>query len=108
MDTPALTQQKPDTQALRKEALQFMLTLVVACQERGGYTLAEAVQLQKAVLHLQERSATAIEATHVLCVANLLLKSQSQGQLTLEEAWTTFNALSLVCPEKASKTYKDN
>jgi hypothetical protein len=107
MEAPTLTQPQPSAHALHKEAVQFMMTLVVACQERGGYTLDEAVQLQKAVQHLRENSSATHEASHVRCVAKLLLKSQSQGRLTLEEAWTTFNALSLVCPETAGKAYKD-
>lgn len=91
---------------LHREALRYVISLVQECQERGGYTLPEAVQLQEAV-SLIRRVCESTDDTnsgaigdHVDCVARLLLKSQAQGKLTLQEAWTTYNALSVVCPAR--------
>lgn len=92
---------------IRKEALQFLTTLVMSCQERGGYTLDDAVSLQSALTYLQntdmvlpdtDRSRSK-EQVHIECVCRLLLKSQSQGNLTLQEAWTTYNAMAVVSPQ---------
>ena len=92
-------------QHIRKEALQFLTTLVVSCQERGGYTLDDAVSLQSALTYLQNTDTVlpdtdrSKEQVHIECVCRLLLKSQSQGNLTLQEAWTTYNAMAVVSPQ---------
>lgn len=105
------------TLRLHREALRYMLSLVQKCQERGGYTLTEAVELQEAVAVIQrvccestdtdadtmttdDTDSSGAICNHVDCVARLLLKSQAQGRLSLQEAWTTYNALSVVCPSR--------
>lgn len=94
-----------DPEHIRKEALQFLTTLVMSCQERGGYTLDDAVSLQSALTYLQNTDTArpdtnrSKEQVHIECVCQLLLKSQSQGNLTLQEAWTTYNAMAVVSPQ---------
>lgn len=94
------------TLRLHREAFLYMLSLVQKCQERGGYTLPEAVQLQEAVSLIRQVCESTDDTNsgaigdHVDCVARLLLKSQAHGKLTLQEAWTTYNALSVVCPAR--------
>lgn len=106
-----------DPNQTKMEALQYMMTLSELCQERGGYTLDEAVQLDCAIKHLKhfktneptlskpqnsknDTITMPNEKNDIVSYAKLLFsllrKSQKLGQLSLEEAWTVFNAHKII------------
>ena len=83
-----------------QNALTFIVNTVVACQQRGGYSLDEAVQIDAAKRYFEKRdrgaSDDATRGTHHLSMlVRLLEKSQSLGKLSLEEAWTAYNAIQI-------------
>ena len=89
------------TPSLTQDALLYITTLVRDCQQRGGYTLDEAVALHRALANVSSAPCSSSSAIHVLF--QLLNKSQSLGKLSLKEAWTVYNAqeVLLVSTEKA-------
>ena len=83
------------TVSLTQDALLYITTLVRDCQQRGGYTLDEAVALHHALANVSSASSSSASsssssAIHVMF--QLLNKSQSLGKLSLKEAWTVYNA----------------
>jgi len=113
----------------QQEALQYIITLCELCQERGGYTLEEAVQLHDTIHHIHQARESPIQhhsdktsvspphqpattpsksslqtsttkeshqTLHIHFLFQLLEKSQKLGHLTLEEAWTVFNAQKII------------
>ena len=90
----------------KHEALQYLLTLCSLCQERGGYTLDNAVQLDTAITCLRPQNEMkdipasaeeeASQTRHIQFVVSLLEKSQKLGNLSMQEAWTVFNAQKIV------------
>ena len=96
------------TASLTQDALLYITTLVRECQQRGGYTLDEAVALHRALANVSSASSSSAfsssasssssspssspssSAIHVMF--QLLNKSQSLGRLSLKEAWTVYNA----------------
>ena len=82
------------------QALAFIIDLAVRCQQRGGYSLDEAVALHAAQAYFQKRDRDPADdardgSRHLNATVRLLEKSQSLGKLSLEEAWTAYNAIQL-------------
>lgn len=134
------TEHSQHSQHTQHEALIYIMTLCECCQERGGFTLEDAVQLNDTLKHIrQSKEPTHLHTslptkqdsvdtncntdmeniTHslskqdlnqshsnhtslvhesnphskaILFLFQLLEKSQKSGHLSLEEAWTVFNA----------------
>jgi hypothetical protein len=109
---------------VRDEAFDYLSTLVTSCQERGGYTLPDAVRLGSALeaLTAERPFATAAPSSsssssssssyllteaagvHLKHVFGLLQKSQRLGVLTLQEAWTVYNAMTIFFPPPPSSS----
>ena len=101
-----------DPTTVRKTALAHIIDTVCLCQQRGGYTIDEAVRISTAINCFtptapSEDSAVAkADATTTVRTdetqtqqlqfqVNMLEKSQSQGKLSLREAWTVYNAIQI-------------
>jgi hypothetical protein len=121
----------------RSDAVHYIMMLCKMCQERGGYTLEDAVELHRTLSELSSKNTDATtqaasknenktkngsdravdERTHstssnsfpslvkpdaldtqsqILFLFELLEKSQKTGHLTLEEAWTVYNAQKII------------
>ena len=76
------------------ESAQFLLSLAVACQVRGGYSLADAVALHR--VHASAQTKSALDGEDVALVQSLVLQSQALGKLELHEAWMAYNALQII------------
>ena len=101
-------------------ALHYVCNIAEKCQHRGGYTLDEAVELHKCVKNIRthyekdnfEWKTVMEDNTHhvhmnVSYVFEMLEKSQCQGVLNLEEAWTIYNALLLLFTKKSNTNTVD-
>lgn len=138
------TEHSQHSQHTQQEALNYIMTLCECCQERGGFTLDDAVQLNDTLKHIRQSKEpthlhTSLTTKHdsvdancntdmenvihslskqdlnhshsnhtllshesnthsktnsqaILFLFQLLEKSQNSGHLSLEEAWTVFNA----------------
>ena len=86
----------------KDESLHYLLKLACSCQVRGGYTLDEAVFLHRLRTQLAATETETVAAppcaceADVLALQNLILQAQANGKLSLEEAWTAFNAITLL------------
>lgn len=90
----------PEAPTAMSKALTFIVNTVINCQQRGGYTLEEAMSIHAATSyftsHGRDSSQDADLGTkHLTFIVRMLEKSQSLGKLTLEEAWTVYNAIRL-------------
>lgn len=101
-----------DPTTVRKTALAHIIDTVCLCQQRGGYTIEEAVRISTAINCFtptasgEGSAATKADATatartdgtqtqQLQFLVSMLEKSQSQGKLSLREAWTAYNAIQI-------------
>ena len=93
------TETETETGAVAK-ALSFIVSTVVTCQQRGGYSLDEAVSIHAATTYFGTKVRTTDEdgrigTQHLTFLVRMLEKSQSLGKLSLEEAWMAYNAIQI-------------
>ena len=78
------------------ESTAYLLTLLSECNLRGGFTLDEAVKLSKVRADVNARSVRTLHPSEIALVRSMVCVSQSMGKLSLEEAWTAYNALHIL------------
>lgn len=97
------------------DSIKYLLDLACECQYRGGYTLAEAVTLNSIRQRLlqndtdndDDKAATTTaadrekNANDEAVVQRLVLQAQANGKLSLEEAWTAYNAIKMLAAARA-------
>ena len=91
-----------DAAALRKTALVHIIDTVCLCQQRGGYSIDEAAKIHASIhiftpdaVESGGGSARGTQTEHLQLLVKMLEKSQSQGKLSLHEAWMTYNAIQM-------------
>ena len=70
-------------------ALSYIVSTVVACQQRGGYSLEEAVSIHAATTYFVTKERKSEEdardgTQHLTFLVRMLEKSQSLGKLSME------------------------
>ena len=97
------------------DSIKYLLDLACECQYRGGYTLEEAVTLNSIRQRLlqndtddNDKTATSDadrerdkNANDEAVVQRLVLQAQANGKLSLEEAWTAYNAIKMLAAARA-------
>ena len=97
---PPAVNNPDDASATMSKALTFIVNTVINCQQRGGYSLEEAMAIHTATSYFgsqgrDPRQDADLGTKHLTLLVRMLEKSQSLGKLTLEEAWTAYNAIQL-------------
>ena len=90
---------------LLQDAMGHIIKLVSAGQERGCYTLEEAVDIQKAITCFKEEtSSTQSESEQgVLTLITAIEKCQSKGKLSLQEAYVAYQAITVISKSGSEK-----
>ena len=79
-----------------KDNLSNIIHLVNLGQERGSYTLDEAVKIQQSVLCFTtngEQSSKSQQEQAVITLVNALEKVQKKGNFSLQEAFIAYQAV---------------
>ena len=85
-----------------KESLKYILTLTIACNPRGGFTLDESVRLHS----INEKETILID--DITFLKSIIYKAQSNGVLSLKEAWTVYNAIFILENQDKQSTDKSD
>ena len=84
-------------------AIYHLIQLACECNVRGGYTVSDAVFLNKLADNIMpadkeetQQSEKTVDKDSLLRVLNLVERSQSLGKLSLVEAWGAYNAIKIL------------
>ena len=85
----------PNTELL-KDAIGHLIKLAEAGQERGCYTLDEAVDLKSAVTCFKKESSEEESKQAIITLINAINICQKKGKLTLQEAYVSYQAIVVI------------
>lgn len=85
----------PNTELI-KDAIGHLIKLAEAGQERGCYTLDEAVDLKTAVTCFKKESSEEDTRKAVITLINAINICQKKGKLSLQEAYVAYQAIVVI------------
>jgi len=70
------------------ESIKYIISLAISCNPRGGLSLEDSVKLHT----LNEENKTILVNDDITFLKTIIFRAQSNGVLSLKEAWTVYNA----------------
>jgi len=89
----------------QSDSITYLGNLLISCVERGGFSIKDVVKINDTIIDFNSTEVTPEKKKEYLStIFNYIQISQSNGKLTLEEAYKCYVCMSTFIPNNTTKS----